>query len=345
MNIHFLVSENANFPSHSRMYNKHIAEGLKRKGHKVDIHHLADDFPFPSEKSLEQCRQVIATIPKSELIVADNPVFGVIPGILKVVQGPVLALVHVTFSANENLSAYQKEMILDLERDAQKYASKFIASSIFSESALARDGIGKEKIVTIISGSDHFPQKKNYLERPYTLLSIANFIRNNGHVDLIKAFTALKTKNWQLHCYGNLNLDKEYVDELGRLIRRNGLQDKVMLHSPLSGKALSDVYLNADLFIHPLAFDEYSNEVVGALAHGIPVIVSTGGGNSEIVPAKMGKFFKPGVVYLLQTIIDELLENSILYKKLAGEASTYHKQAPSWETSIDQFEQVLGSFK
>ena len=344
MNIHFLIPEHhLNF--HYNEYNCRIAEGLKANGHHVNMLSLSGDFPFLSQESIHQCKQVTGDIPKSEPIVIDNAIFGVIPDILKDLhqQNAIIALTHVTFASDENLSAYQREMILDLERRAQKYASKFVASNLYASNALANEGIEKDNITTIIPGVDSFELKKNYPESPSALLSVADFVRLNGHVDMVKALTALKGKDWQLHCYGNLSLDAEYVSELQALVRRCGLQNKVYFHSSLTGKALSDAYLNADLFIHPLNFEAHSNEVIEALTHGIPVVASSGGGNGQIIPAKMGKLFKPGVVYVLQTIIDELLDNPVLYRNLATEASNYHKQAHSWKQSISDFEQVIKS--
>lgn len=343
MNIHFLISGDINLPIHSHIYHKRITEGLKVKGHQVVIHQLSDDFPFPSETNILKCKQILESINITETLVLENSVFGVIPDILKNIQNPIIALMHVTFAADQNLTAYQREMVLDTAKKAQSFASQFFATNIYAQKALINEGIEAHKITTILPGVEPCARKKNYPERPSKLLSVANYYRNNGHVNLIKALTALKGKRWELHCYGNLDADKGYVEELQVLIRRNGLQEKIWLHPALTDNALSQTYLNADLFIHPLSFEAYSTELVTALAHGIPVVASTGGGNSEIIPPKMGKLFKPNVIYVLQTIIDELLENAVLYKNLASEASSYHKQAHSWEVSIDEFEKVLKS--
>jgi len=344
MNIHFLISGNINLLTQSCVYNKRITEGLKAKGHNIHIHQLTDDFPFPSDTSIQNCKQILEKINPSELLVIENSIFGVIPDILKGFKNPVFVLVNVTFSADQYLTAYQREMVLDSAKNAQKYAVHFIATNIYAAKALINDGIESHRITTVIPAVDKLPRKNNYPEKPSRLLSAANYTRNNGHMNLIKALTALKGKNWELHCYGNLNTDKDYVADLQMIIRRNGIQNKVLLHSELLGKELSEAYLNADLFIHPVNFEPYSMEVVEAMSHGIPVVASTEGSNRELIPPKMGEFFKPGVIYVLQTIIDELLENAALYKKLANEVSTYYKQAHSWETSIDQFEQVIKMF-
>jgi glycosyltransferase involved in cell wall biosynthesis len=119
------------------------------------------------------------------------------------------------------------------------------------------------------------------------------------------------------------------------------LNDRVFIHGPASGEELSAAYLDAELFILPSVFETYGMVLTEALAHGVPVVTTTGGGIPETVPSAMGKFFNPGDVYGLHSILESLFENPVQYGKLAFEASKYHLQAHSWEESIEAFEKLL----
>jgi glycosyltransferase involved in cell wall biosynthesis len=340
MNIHFLYPEDTNLIKESYIYNTQIAEGLKSMGHNILIHNLPDDFPFPSESSLQQCRETLESIPQKELIVIDNEVLGVVPDFLKE-QYSIVDLVHITLSADPNLTAYQREMVLESEKRARQFVSKFITSTLYTANLLKEAGIDKKKIATVIPGVNNSGQKEYHPEIPSKLLNIAPFLRNKGHINLLKALTALKSKDWELHCYGNTDIDPEYVNELQILIRHNGLKEKVYLHGPVSGSALSELYINADLFIQASHFEVFNIACMTALSHGVPVIAPAGGGISETVPVTMSKYFKHNDIYVLQTIIEEVLENPELYKKLYMEALTYHKQAPNWQRSTELFEKQL----
>lgn len=343
MNLHFLIPGDIDIFTSCYIYDRRIIEGLKSKGHIVKLHRLPDDFPFPSKGSLQLCNQIIKTIPKSEPIVIDGLAFGAIPSILKVVYGmnPIIGLIHLPLSVDPNYSAYQRTIITGPEKEAFGYASKFIVTSEYTAEIFANLGIEEKNVNLVIPGLDNFSKKKDYPETPKKLLSIANLCRNKDHNILVSALSALSNKDWILHCYGNLDFDRNYLSEFQALIRRNKLQDKILIHGIISGKELNDVYLDADLFIHPSDFEVYGMALAEALAHGIPVVASTGGGICRTIPAKMAQFFKPGDVYGLQSILEELFENPDLYKRLYTKASTYNEQAQTWEKSCDLFEKAL----
>jgi len=343
MHLHFLIPGDIDTLSSCYIYDKRLVEGLKKKGHDVEVYRLGDDFPFPSEDSLNHCHKVIKSIPSAEPIIIDSLAFGTIPSILKEVSAtnPIVALIHLPLSMDPNYSAYQRTLFTSPEMEAFSLATKFVVSSEYTFEILLNLGIEAHKINLIIPGIDHFPQKKNYPEKPAKLLSIANLCRSKDHAILVRALTALKDKDWVLHCYGNLDMDRDCLADFQAMIRKNSLQKKILVHATISGKELSDAYLDADLFVHPSDFEIYGMALAEALAHGIPVIASTGGGICKTVPAKMGQFFKPSDVYGLQSILEELFENPDVYKKLYTQALTFAKNAQTWEKSADLFEEAI----
>jgi glycosyltransferase involved in cell wall biosynthesis len=343
MNIHFLIPGDIDILTSCHIYDKRIIEGLRKKGHIVTVHRLADDFPFPSEKSVKQCSLIAASIPKGEYVVVDSQAFGAIFSVMKELynRNLIVGLIHLPLSVDPNYSAYQRTMITSQEMETFRLATKFIASSEYTLEVLQNLGIENQKINLIIPGLEDFPQKKKYPEKPLELLCIANMCRNKDHAILVRALAALRDKDWVLHCYGVLDLDREYLSDFQSMIRRNRLQDKILVHGTISGKELSDAYLNSDLFVHPSDFETYGMVLAEALGHGVPVVASTGGGICKTVPSKMGQFFKPGDSYGLESILEELLENSEVYRKLCVQAATYKETAQSWEESIDLFEAAL----
>jgi glycosyltransferase involved in cell wall biosynthesis len=232
-------------------------------------------------------------------------------------------------------------MLAFSENETLGYMHQIVAVGPFNENFLLHHGLDKKKLILIFPGVDEFPQKKTYPTKPRKLLCIANLIRYKGHVTLVKALSALKNLDWILDCYGDLDIDRSYLADLQALIRRNNLQNKIFIHGTISGKALSEAYLNADLFIHPSEFETYGMALTEALAHGIPVIASSGGGSLTTVPHTMGKFFKPNDVYGLETILETIFENTEIYNKLCVEAAKYKKQAIIWQKSVEIFESAM----
>jgi glycosyltransferase involved in cell wall biosynthesis len=343
MNLHFLIAGKLNTLASSYIYDKRIIAGLLNKGHHVIVHSLNNDFPFPADESLKQCSQICKSIPKGETVIIDSLVYGVIPSILKDIYGknPVVGLIHLPLSVDPNYTTYQRTMISSLEQESFNYAQRFIVTSEYTAEALWSFNIDSQKVDVVIPGLDKFQLKTNYPERPYKFLSITNLCRNKDHSILIRALSALRDKEWILDCYGNPGIDQDYLSDFQAMIRHSHLQDKIHIHEIIEGEELSQAYRNADLFVHPSDFEVYGMVLTEALAHGIPVVASTGGGICRTVPAKMAQFFKPGDVYGLQSILEELLENKVVYKRLCMQASTYQDQAQSWQKSAGLFEEAL----
>ncbi|HEX2933974.1 MAG TPA: glycosyltransferase family 4 protein [Bacteroidales bacterium] len=343
MKLHFLIPGDIDTLASCYIYDKRLIEGLKKKGHAVEVHRLSDDFPFPSDESIIQFTKTIRQIPKGETVIIDSLALGVIPAVLKElsITNPIIGLMHLPLSVDPNYSAYQRTLITKPEMEALGYVGKFIVSSLYTQETLINLGIDENKINLVTPGIDDVPQKKNYPERPSKLLSIANMCRSKDHSLLVRALTALKDKDWELHCYGNLDWDRNYLADFQALIRKNNLQKKILVHGTISGKELSDAYLEADLFVHPSDFETYGMAMVEALAHGLPVVASTGGGIQKTIPSKMAQFFKPSDVYGLQSILEELFENPVIYKRLYTQALTYKQTAQTWSQTIELFEKAL----
>jgi glycosyltransferase involved in cell wall biosynthesis len=347
MNLHFLISGDINTLSGDSLYLKRLADGLHAKGHKVFIHNLPGDFPFPEENSLNQCEIIFNSIPDGELVIVENNILSAIPGIIKKYQSKykIAGLVHLPVSLRADLTILQKEIIAATEKEALHAIGGIVTSSHYIKNKLLAWNVDEKKIFTVVQGVDSFPLKKKYPRLPKKLLTVANYIRNKGFSHLIKALSAHSSKDWTLECYGDKNFDREYLSEIQLLISRNKLKDRIILNGPLKREALSKVYLDADLFIQPSDFEVHGMALSEALMHGLPVVASTGGAITDIVPSNMAKLFKPSDVYALQSILEELFENETLYNNLCKNAATYHLSAQSWEASVLQFEDILKKFK
>lgn len=342
MTIHFFVPDIHSFPDPSTYAHKTI-NGLKRKGFTVKTYLLPGDFPFPSDESIRKYIQLVQSVPESEPVVFDAEAIASTPYVLKDISqhNPVICIVHVPLCIDPQYSAYQRTMITSLEKESYSYVSLFAATSEFAVQQLRNIGVEEEKIRLIIPGTSDAKQKVNYPVVPFRMLSVANLSRNRDHSILVRAFSSLKTKKWTLDCYGNFSSDMSYKANLQEMISRYGLDEKIKLHEVVSENELEEVYAHADLFVHPADFDAYGISLMEALAHGVPVVASTGGGILNTVPADMGYFYKPGDVYGLGNIMEELFDNPGIYKKICTRASVYHTTAQSWEQSIQKFEEIV----
>ena len=61
------------------IYDRHVVEGLRARGWRVDVREIDDDFPFPSAGSLERTEALLQSLPDRSLMLIDGLAFGRCP--------------------------------------------------------------------------------------------------------------------------------------------------------------------------------------------------------------------------------------------------------------------------
>ena len=83
--------------------------------------------------------------------------------------------------------------------------------------------------------------------------------------------------------------------ESRHMIEEQGLGERVCLLGTRSPEALSAYYAEADLFVLPSYYEGYGMVVTEALAHGLPVITTTGRAHCATpCPKERGMAVEPG---------------------------------------------------
>lgn len=103
---------------------------------------------------------------------------------------------------------------------------------------------------------------------------------------------------------------------------------------PLEGRALSEFYASADLFIFPSATDTFGNVLLEAMASGLPVIGAASGPTRELLSAGGGITFTPGDAHALAAAILSLAGDAARRESIAGDGSRYAATC-SWGCIFD----------
>lgn len=77
--------------------------------------------------------------------------------------------------------------------------------------------------------------------------------------------------------------DHAYLDELKKIIARDGIKDSVFFKQPVAEDKLFDLFQRHDIYLFPSLYEPFSLTLILALESGIPTIASAVGGNVEIV--------------------------------------------------------------
>ncbi len=132
--------------------------------------------------------------------------------------------------------------------------------------------------------------------------------------------------------------DPGITENIREQLRREGLQDKVELTGPLTGKPKFDRLYRADIFALPSYAEGVPISMLEAAAAGLPVIVTPVGGiPSVLTDEENALFVKPGDRDALLAALLRLIETPELRKRLGDAAKRHVLERYGIENSARQY--------
>ena len=105
----------------------------------------------------------------------------------------------------------------------------------------------------------------------------------------------------------------------------------------MSSDELAALYARADLFVLASLFEGYGMAYAEAIAHGLPIIGTTGGAIPGTVPASAGRLVPPGDVEALAQALRDMIGSDVHRRALAAGARVAAAALPSWTESGRRF--------
>jgi glycosyltransferase involved in cell wall biosynthesis len=119
-----------------------------------------------------------------------------------------------------------------------------------------------------------------------------------GVLDLVEAWRLNRRPTWKLRIAGPAisSIELSYRRLVEKKIDEYGLASEIELLGMLDGSAKRNAFEAADIFILPTYSENFGIVVAEALAHGLPVITTTGAPWNELVEYNCGWWTSPGAV-------------------------------------------------
>jgi glycosyltransferase involved in cell wall biosynthesis len=177
------------------------------------------------------------------------------------------------------------------------------------------------------------------------LLFVGQHIWEKGIRTILEALTLLKGRvNFRMNFIGT-----GYArDEMSKIIKETGLQDRVKLNGVITDRrALSDYYAASDLFIFPSFYDNAPLVVREAAAMGTPAILIEGSTASEVVTDRRNGFLARSNPREFADLITTLAtDTDLLHDVARGARDTLVR---SWEDVVgevtDRYDVILKNFQ
>jgi glycosyltransferase involved in cell wall biosynthesis len=340
MTVYFLITGDLHSLTGGYLYNLHVINGLRQKGHTVDV--LGTDWQWKGRDNLEEiCRHHLNKLPLGAFVITDSLVLASLCHIVDEFGKKLkfLGLMHMPVSY-DIFSGAQGKIVGD-ELLALRRMRQVIVTGRFTFDLLCNAGLDPLKIKIIEPGTEQFPRKNEYKRLPSELLCIANYSAVKAQDVLIRAMFRLTEWDWTLHLYGDMDREREFAAAIRSLIRQLKMEQRIIMHGIVKREDLSTVFMNADLFVMPSLFESYGMALSESLSHGIPVVTTLAGNIPYTIPSGMGLLTEPGNVEQLAEAIRSLFVDPVKYAGLCTAASQYYARARTWDQAVEDFEVLI----
>ena len=179
------------------------------------------------------------------------------------------------------------------------------------------------------------------------IIVINNLMKRKGIVDILYAAKLLnKTKEFEIHIFGDRNIYVDYVAKMMRLLKKLCLEERVYFRGSVLGDNLLAELEDADIFLQASHFEGYGISLVEAMLAGLPPVTTNTGIAEELIQDGLNGFLVPiknpsAIAKALNILLND---NSIRREIGINARKTAIKQALRWEEVGTIFESAVDSF-
>ena len=342
--VAFAVPGDLATPTGGYGYDRRMIAELQKLGWQVDPVGLGDGFPRPSGAQKAYADKALAAVTGGHPVVIDGLALGVLPDAAAALRAkrPLVALIHHPLALETGLSATDADAMRATERAALAAAHAVIVTSAATARLLIADYGVAEKLVTVARpGTDRGPVKRTSRDGAVRLLSIGALVQRKGFDVLIAALATLADLPWQLTIAGDRTRNPAVAARLDADIATHKLGDRIQVLGAVSDGRIVALYGEADVFVLASRFEGYGMAYAEALAHGLPVIGTTGGATPETVPPDAGILVAPDDAAALADALRRLMTNSAERERMAAAARVAASALPTWQESARLFADAI----
>jgi glycosyltransferase involved in cell wall biosynthesis len=338
--VAFAIPGDLATPTGGYGYDRRMIAELQKLGWQVDLVLLGEGFPRPSAAQKAHADRMLGTMEGNHPVLIDGLALGVLPEAAAAVQAkrPLIALVHHPLALETGLSTTDAEAMRASERLALASASTVIVTSAPTARLLAQDyGVASDRITVARPGSEGGPAAPATNDGVIRLLSIGALVHRKGFDVLIAALAQVADLPWRLTIAGDRTRNPDVAERVDADIARHRLGDRVLVLGAVSDGRIEALYGESDVFVLASRFEGYGMAFAEALAHGLPVIGTTGGATAETVPADAGILVAPDDVTAFARALRRLISSNTERERMAAAARTAAAALPTWQDSAKLF--------
>lgn len=170
------------------------------------------------------------------------------------------------------------------------------------------------------------------------ILFLSNLIESKGLFVLLEACKILHEKQLPFHCTFVGGVGDATPAQFQMKVRELDLQNKIVYAGKKYGKEKEEVFVNADIFVHPTFEDCFPIVLLEAMQYSLPAISTFEGGIADIIAdSKTGFLVPPKDAIILANKLKILIKNPELRIRMGQAARSRYEN----EFTLNVFEERL----
>ncbi len=349
-NVTFAYPGDLATPTGGYIYDAKIIAGLREAGISITTLSLGESFPYPTQKIHYKATKLLADTAINSTLIVDGLALGVLPEAAKFAseRGRLIALVHHPLALETGMNEDTAAKFKAGETLALSYAHEVIVTSPTTAKILADDyGVAQNRLHIALPGIEKisfetstFSQSSN--TQTTQLLSVAAISQRKGFDVLIAALGTLKNLDWHLTIAGDLTRSPDVGAKLLQQVQDAGLGKRITFLGAMSPAKITFLYTQADIFVLASRYEGYGMAYAEALAHGLPIIGTTGGAIPDVVPLDAGILVLPDEIAPLAKALHLLIQDKTARASFAAGAQKAAANLPHWDDAVNIFKKIVG---
>jgi glycosyltransferase involved in cell wall biosynthesis len=327
----FAVPGDLATPTGGYAYARKLLELLPRHGIAISPLILPAAYPDPSASDLETTARLVAGTPPDAVLLIDGLAYGAMPAdLIAGFRRPVVALVHHPLGLEHGLSPSRQAELLASEAQALALARRVIVTSALTGRLLAANFNVRPDAITVAEPGTEAVARARGSGSPVQILAVGAVSPRKGYEVLVAALQDLADLDWRATIAGATDRNPEAAQSLRQAIVAAGLPLRVTLTGAVTDEALAALYAQTDVFVSPSLFEGYGMVLAEALAHGLPVVASTGGAAAETLPDEAALKVPQGDAAALARALRQAITDPDLRARLAAASWEAGQALPRW---------------
>jgi glycosyltransferase involved in cell wall biosynthesis len=344
LHFYFLVPGPLDQRTGGYLFDRHVVEGLRACGRKVDVMELPGRFPDADPAARKSCEAALERLPNDDVAVVDGLA---LPGFAQCLPRHakrlrIVGFVHHPLALETGLRESEAARYAALEARLWRLLRGVICPSAATASAIEAAGVDRQRIAVAPPGTARPGAAiRRSTGGAVRLLAVGTLTARKGHMLLIEALAQLRHTAWTLVCAGSVERDHQAAARVRAAVAAHGLGDRVRLAGELSSAELAREYEAADVFVLPSFHEGYGMAYAEALVHGLPIVATTAAAIPDTVPGSAALFVPPGDVPSLRAALARVIDDQGLRARLAAGAAEAGEALPTWPQAVAHWSAAL----